>query len=69
MTDGRVNYGSYSEVSSYYRAHGKNIPIYNIMFGDADKDDLQNLANMSNAKVFDGRKNLLGEFKEVRGYN
>ena len=69
MTDGRVNYGSYSEVSSYYRTHGKNIPIYNIMFGDADKDDLQDLANMSNAKVFDGRKDLLGAFKEVRGYN
>ena len=69
MTDGRVNYGSYSEVSTYYHQHGHKVPIYNIMFGDADEDDLEDLATLSNAKVFDGRKNLLGAFKEVRGYN
>ena len=69
MTDGKVNYGSFSELNDFYKIHGHNVPIYNIMFGSADKDDLTSLANMSNAKVFDGRTNLLSAFKEVRGYN
>lgn len=69
MTDGRVNHGTFSDIDNYYSNHGHGVPIYNIMFGDADEDDLKRLANMSNAKVFDGRTNLLGAFKEVRGYN
>ena len=31
--------------------------------------ELTEIAELTNAKVFDGRTNLLGAFKEVRGYN
>ena len=45
------------------------IPIYSIMFGGADESQLQPIANLTNAKVFDGKTNLVEAFKEVRGYN
>ena len=41
-----------------------------IMFGDADSQQLNDLAKLSNGKVFDGRNgNLSGIFREVKGYN
>lgn len=69
MTDGMSNMGSYTVLSRRYREIGKDIPIYSIMFGDAYEQDLTQIANLTNAKVFDGRLDLLRAFKEVRGYN
>lgn len=71
MTDGKSNMGEFSELEKYYekKSFSKNIPIYSIMFGDADEDELQNIADLTNAKVFDGKSDLLKAFKEVRGYN
>lgn len=69
MTDGMSNMGSYSTLSRKYKEIGKDIPIYSIMFGDAYEQDLMQVANLTNAKVFDGRLDLLRAFKEVRGYN
>lgn len=71
MTDGKSNMGEFSELEKYYekKSFAKNIPIYSIMFGDADEDELQNIADLTNAKVFDGKSDLLKAFKEVRGYN
>jgi Ca-activated chloride channel family protein len=39
------------------------------MFGSADDEQLEDIANLSTGKVFDGRTNLLEAFKVVRGYN
>ena len=39
------------------------------MFGNAKEEQLLKLANLTNAKVFDGRTNLKSAFKEVRSYN
>jgi len=69
MTDGAANRGSYNNLSYTYRNYGNNIPIYSIMFGSADESQLKDIANLTNAKVFDGRTDLLNAFKEVRGYN
>ena len=69
MTDGLSNNGTYSELSRKYRNLGLDIPIYSIMFGDADATELEDIAELTNAKVFDGRVDLLKAFKEVRGYN
>ena len=68
MTDGQGNIGDFSELKSTYNLTSQ-IPIYSIMFGSAEKSQLQQIANLTNAKVFDGRTNLLSAFKEVRGYN
>ena len=69
MTDGYSNNGSYYDLSRYYNQTRSNIPIYSITFGDSSEDELRSLANLSNAKVFDGKSGLLRAFKEVRSYN
>ena len=69
MTDGESNVGSISDLRSIYRTIGKDIPVYSIMFGSASSRQLEDIANLTNAKVFDGRTNLLEAFKQVRGYN
>lgn len=69
MTDGQSNIGSYSNLSSYYKIVNKQIPIYSIMFGDAYEYELQDIADLTNGKIFDGKTDLLKAFKEVRGYN
>lgn len=69
MTDGLANVGNYNEFRNTYKAVNKNIPIYSIMFGLASEKELNELASITNGKVFDGKENLIGAFKEVRGYN
>lgn len=69
MTDGLSNMGTYDNLYSHYRNLGKDIPIYSIMFGNAYEDELQEIADLTNAKIFDGKSDLLKAFKEVRGYN
>lgn len=69
MTDGQSNGGTYENLKSYYIENDNNIPIYSIMFGNAVSKQLKEIAYLTNAKVFDGRSNLLKAFKEVRSYN
>lgn len=69
MTDGMSNSGSYANLARTYNMLGKDIPIYSIMFGSAYEEELKEIANLTNAKVFDGKSDLLKAFKEVRGYN
>ncbi|MBO5397869.1 MAG: substrate-binding domain-containing protein [Clostridia bacterium] len=69
MTDGMSNAGSYTNLARKYNYMDKDIPIYSIMFGNAYEDELEEIANLTNAKVFDGKSDLLKAFKEVRGYN
>lgn len=69
MTDGQSNYGNYSSLRTKYRQIGKDIPIFGILFGEADASQLRDIASLTNATVFDGRTNLLAAFKQVRGFN
>ena len=69
MTDGVGNVGKYKELASKYSSLSNKIPIYSIMFGDADEYQLEEIANLTNGKIFDGKKDLVRAFKEVRGYN
>lgn len=69
MTDGEGNVGNYSSLHNKYVGNKKRIPIYSIMFGTARMSQLNQIATMSNAKVFDGKTDLVKAFKEVRGYN
>ena len=73
MTDGAANIGSFYNFSSDYNyAVEKNkvrIPFYSIMFGSAKRSQLEEIAMLTNARVFDGSKNLKSAFKEVRSYN
>ncbi len=69
MTDGRANVGSYKDLERKYYNVRKEIPIYSITFGNADERELQEISNLTNGKVFDGKNNLTLAFKKVRGYN
>ena len=69
MTDGQANQGTFSELASKYKEINKEIPIYSILFGEASISQLQDIADLTNAKVFNGKTDLVKAFKEVRGYN
>ena len=69
MTDGYANEGSFNTLSKYYKKLNKEVPVYSITFGMASLKQLNNIAKLTNAKVFDGTENLLDAFKEVRSYN
>lgn len=69
MTDGWPNVGTYNDLEKTYKNINKQIPIYSIMFGDANEYQMRQIAELSNAKIFDGKKDLVKAFKEVRGYN
>ena len=68
LTDGQSG-GSIDDIEPYYSDLGASIPIFSIMFGDADESQLEELAEYSNARVFDGRENLTEAFRSVKGYN
>ena len=69
MTDGQSNSGTFYELNSYYSKNKLDIPIYSITFGDSDERQLNEIAKLTNAKVFDGKSGLLKAFREVRSYN
>ena len=69
MTDGMSNIGNINNLRRVYDNLNLDIPIYSIMFGDAYEYELQNIADLTNAKIFNGKTDLLKAFKEVRGYN
>ena len=69
MTDGLANIGTYDNLAAYYKRVNKNIPIYSITFGSASYSQLFKISDLTNAKVFDGKSDLVKAFKEVRGYN
>ena len=69
MTDGLSNRGSFKALETAYKRKGYTIPVYSIMFGSASETELNQIAELTNAKVFDGKEDLVKAFKEVRGYN
>ncbi|MBQ8132224.1 MAG: VWA domain-containing protein, partial [Bacilli bacterium] len=69
MTDGNINVGTFNDLKRRYDKSESNIPIYSITFGSAEERQLEEIADLSNARVFDGKTDLLNAFKKVRGYN
>lgn len=69
MTDGAINVGTIKNIEKYYQGNGSKIPVYSIMFGASNQAQLNEIATLTNGKVFDGKTDLLQAFKEVRGYN
>lgn len=69
MTDGKSNNGTFRNLKNYYQSNKLDIPIYSITFGSSDDRDLREIAELTNAKVFDGKSGLRRAFTEVRSYN
>ena len=70
MTDGKSqNSLQGSGFTEFYRESGLDVPVFSIMFGDAEDAQLKALATLTNARVFDGRQDLIDAFRKVKGYN
>jgi Ca-activated chloride channel family protein len=67
MTDGRSD--RTGDFTATWNAKGHGVPIFGVTFGDADKSQLDELAQLTRARVFDGRNDLAQAFRSVRGYN
>ena len=66
MPNGSMDFGQLKES---YQSLGYDVPIFSILFGDARKEDLEEIATMSKARVFDGRSDMIKAFQNVKGYN
>lgn len=70
MTDGESNTGSsFEDMKGKWDSIGLDIPVFSIMFGDASGEQLDSIAELTRARVFDGKSDLIDAFKKVRGYN
>ena len=71
MTDGESNdtNSNYNDLKRIVNKNKLNIPIFSITFGSADEYELEKIAELTNGKVFDGKKDLISAFREVREYN
>ena len=69
MSDGESDTTCEADFFATYEQLGLDVPVFSIMFGDANAEQLNNLAQCTNAKVFDGREDLIAAFKSVKGYN
>ena len=68
MTDGQSEDHLNTFVSEY-ESLGLDIPVFSITFGDADPSQLQQLAELTGGRVFDGTEDLTEAFRSVKGYN
>lgn len=73
MTDGDNTEGMpLSDFEYYYHnlpATMQQVKTFPVLFGDANEQDMQRIANITGGRVFDGRKGELSlVFKQIRGY-
>lgn len=68
MTDG-MSEDHFDALQEMINASGNDIPVFSILYGDADESQLQEIADLTNARVFDGRDSLTDAFRKVKGYN
>ncbi|MEW5838152.1 MAG: VWA domain-containing protein [Pseudomonadota bacterium] len=72
MTDGANTSGmSLEQFQAYFQQlppEVRAIKTFPILFGDSDSVAMQQVADMTGGKVFDGNKNLAAAFKTIRGY-
>jgi Ca-activated chloride channel family protein len=70
MTDGESNHGKFSDLEKRLEQESDGaVPVYAVMFGDANEDQLDDIADATWGDVFDGRKDLIGALRKARGYN
>jgi Ca-activated chloride channel family protein len=69
LTDGESNSGLKAGDFRARYADGLPARIFPILFGEGNVGEMQQLAELSGGREFDGRKLQLGQvFKEIRGY-
>nr|WP_042194486.1 VWA domain-containing protein [Kibdelosporangium sp. MJ126-NF4]CEL21354.1 hypothetical protein [Kibdelosporangium sp. MJ126-NF4]CTQ96079.1 hypothetical protein [Kibdelosporangium sp. MJ126-NF4] len=68
MTDGQNTNGSpYGSFET--SARGARIPVFTVLFGESDQEEMRKVATLTGGKVFDARATPLAKvFQEIRGY-
>lgn len=70
MSDGVSDTSLRDDFTERYRASGLDVPVFSIMFGAADPEQLDDLSELTNGRTFDGREgDLAAVFRQVKGYN
>jgi len=69
MTDGKSDTKNRDLFLRRWQERGAELPVFGITFGDADRSQLDQLAEKTRARVFDGTKDLREAFRTMRGYN
>lgn len=70
MTDGVHNGDTtFAAFQQTYAEAGLDVPVFSILFGEADRTQLEPLAELTRGRVFDGTKDLIKAFRTVKGYN
>lgn len=68
MTDGVSDY-NYRTFQNAWDTLGIDVPVFSITFGAADPTQLEELAEATGGRVFDGTQDLTEAFRSVKGYN
>lgn len=68
MTDGVSDY-NYRTFQNAWDTLGIDVPVFSITFGAADPTQLEELAEATGGRVFDGTQDLTETFRSVKGYN
>ena len=68
MTDGVSDY-NYQTFQEAWDTLGIDVPVFSITFGAADPTQLEELAEATGGRVFDGTQDLTEAFRSVKGYN
>lgn len=68
MTDGVSDY-NYQTFQEAWDILGIDVPVFSITFGAADPTQLEELAEATGGRVFDGTQDLTEAFRSVKGYN
>lgn len=70
LSDGMSNGDTdFQDFARAYDQAQMDVPVFSILFGDAQEEQLQELADYTNGRVFDGTKDLIQAFRSVKGYN
>jgi Ca-activated chloride channel family protein len=70
LTDGEhTESTSFKQFRAAYDSAGLDVPVFSIVFGNAVEKELKELSDYTRARVFDGRKDLIAAFRNVKGYN
>jgi Ca-activated chloride channel family protein len=71
MTDGESQdyFQEFLRIYQASRLDALDVPVFSIMFGNARKEQLDVLAQLTKARVFDGKTDLVTAFRNAKGYN
>ena len=70
MTDGGSDSaGTLRTIRQAWEGEGWDVPVFGILFGDGDAEQVEEIAQLTRGRVFDGSRDLVSALRGARGYN